>query len=66
MTTGLQRARMAAVRAALASLRAHRHRQFTLGYGLVVSGGACTPGAGYDTLTVTSYSRVYDCHLSEP
>jgi len=51
MTTGLQRARMTAVRAALASLRAHRHRRFAPGYDLVVSGGAYTPGTNTNTNT---------------
>ena len=40
MANALQRQRMAAIRSALAL---HRHRHFTPGYGLVVSGGAYAP-----------------------
>ncbi|KAK3287260.1 hypothetical protein CYMTET_5222 [Cymbomonas tetramitiformis] len=52
MSTGPQRARMAAVRSALITLRVHRQHP-TIGYGLVVSGGVCAPDTKLESIALT-------------
>ncbi|KAK3276197.1 hypothetical protein CYMTET_15714 [Cymbomonas tetramitiformis] len=59
MSTGPQRARMAAVRSALISLRVHR-QHFTIGYGLVVSGGVCAPDTKLESIALTIDNECFD------
>ncbi|KAK3278056.1 hypothetical protein CYMTET_13976 [Cymbomonas tetramitiformis] len=61
MSTKRQRARMAAVRSALLSLRVHRH-PFTAGYVLVVPGGACAPGTNHNDNILDDNDETNDFH----
>ncbi|KAK3256205.1 hypothetical protein CYMTET_34653 [Cymbomonas tetramitiformis] len=59
MSTGPQRARMAAVRSALNSFRVHR-RHSTIGYGVVVSGGVCAPDTKLESIAFTIDNECFD------
>ncbi|KAK3288600.1 hypothetical protein CYMTET_3936 [Cymbomonas tetramitiformis] len=66
MSTAHQRARVAAIRAALASFRGHR-QLFTAGYGLVVLGGASTPSTNYASNTcIIGNTRFDSCDFASP
>ncbi|KAK3282354.1 hypothetical protein CYMTET_9912 [Cymbomonas tetramitiformis] len=59
MSTGPQRARMAAVRSALNSFRVHRQHS-TISYGLVVSGGVCAPDTKLESIAFTIDNECFD------